>query len=201
MALLFRSISYLFHPLFVPIAGTAAYFIVTPKYTPLSLQSGNILPIFILTVIIPIICFFILKNLRLVQSAFLVNINERRYALLINIVILLMIVLKVIPNNYVMEVYYYFIGLLTAVLSCFFLLFIRFKASLHVLGIASFLMYLIALSIHFELNIIVAISAFTLLCGLVATSRLFLNKNSKKEVIAGFMIGIISQLITLKFWL
>lgn len=201
MKLFFKSISYLFHPLFAPIAGTFAYFIITPKYTPLSLQSGNILPIFILTVIIPIICFFILKNLRLVNSIFLVDINERKYALLINIVLLLMILLKVIPNNYVMEVYYYFVGLLTAFLSCFLLLFLRFKVSLHMISIGSFLMYLIALSIHFEINIIVAISFFTLLSGIVATARLFLNNNSKKEVVAGFLIGVISQLITLKFWL
>ena len=50
-------VSYIFHPLFVPIGGTVMYFLITPKYSSLEIQSGNILPIFILTVIIPIIIF------------------------------------------------------------------------------------------------------------------------------------------------
>ena len=57
-----HAISYIFHPLLAPIAGTLAYFSVAPTYISLEQQSGNILPIFILTVIIPIIFFFILKN-------------------------------------------------------------------------------------------------------------------------------------------
>ena len=58
---LFHIISYLFHPLFIPIGGTIAYFLLAP-YSTLETQSGNILPIFILTVIIPIIFFLILKS-------------------------------------------------------------------------------------------------------------------------------------------
>ncbi len=201
MTLFYRSISILFHPIFAPIAGAIAYFVVTPKYSPTALQSGILLPVIILTVIIPIICFVMLKNLNLVRSLFHLNLSERKYVLLIFIVILLMLIIKVIPNNYVLEIYYYFIGLLTAVMSCFFLLFLRFKVSLYVVAITSFLMYLIELSVHFEKNIVVAISLFTLISGLVGTSRLMFYEHSRKEVLSGFVVGIISQLITIEFWI
>lgn len=201
MRLLLRIISYVLHPLFIPFAGTMAYFLITPKYTPLAVQSGNILPIFILTIIIPIICFLIMRNLGIMRSIFVPNIKERKYTLYISMGLLLMVLLKVIPNNFTIELHYYFLGLLAATFSALVLLFFNFKCSMHLLGMGSLLMYLISLSIHFEVNITIAISIATLLCGLTATSRLYLNAHSKAEIIIGFLIGFLTQLFTLKFWL
>lgn len=69
------------------------------------------------------------------------------------------------------------------------------------MGVSSLLMYLIALSIHFEVNIVIAISFFTLASGLLATSRLYLQAHSRGEVVIGFMLGFLCQLMTLKYWL
>ncbi|MET6989091.1 hypothetical protein [Sediminicola arcticus] len=201
MRAFYQLISYLFHPLFIPIGGTLIYFIITPKYTPIEMQSGNILPIFILTVIIPIICYFILRNLGMVSSIFMPSVQERKYTLYISISLFLMIVYKVIPNNYSTELFYYFFGLITASLSCLLLLFFKFTSSIHLMGMGSLLMYLISLSIHFEINVVIAISVMTLATGLVASSRLYLRAHSKTELLIGFIIGMVSQLMTLKFWL
>lgn len=196
-----KAISFIFHPLIVPIAGTFAYFIITPKYSPLELQSGNILPIFILTVIIPIISFLILKNIGFVNSVELPTLKERKYPLYINLVLLLMIVYKVIPNNYVIELYFYFVGLLVATFAAIILLFFKIKSSMHMLGMGSLFMFLVNLSIHFEINITIALSLFILALGLVATSRLYLNAHSKAELVIGICVGVISQLLTVKYWL
>ncbi|KQC30057.1 hypothetical protein [Flagellimonas eckloniae] len=193
-------ISYIFHPLFIPIGGTALYFLVAP-YSTLEIQSGNILPIFILTVIIPIIFFLILKNLGVISSIFLPSVQERKYPLYISCILLLMVLYKVIPNNYVHELFYFFTGLLTATSAAIVLLFLKFKTSIHLLGMGSILMFMIGLSIRFETNITIAISIFTLLTGLVATSRLYLKAHSKTELLIGFIIGTCSQLIILKYWL
>ncbi len=201
MKLFFKTISYLFHPLFIPIAGTLAYFKITPKYSPLALQSGNILPIFILTVIIPIIAYMILTNIGLVNSIFSPSVKERRYPLYINILMLLMVIYKVIPNNFTIELYYFFVGLIGASVAALLLLFFKFKSSLHVMGMASLFMFLICLSIHFEKNITIGLGIFILATGLVATSRLYLNAHNKVEVLLGFLIGLISQLLTVRYWL
>ena len=129
-----HAISYIFHPLLAPIAGTLAYFSVAPTYISLEQQSGNILPIFILTVIIPIIFFFILKNIGVVHSVFAVTTKERSYALFINIALFLMIVLKVIPQNYINELYFFFVGLIAGHVAALLLIFLKFKASIHMLG-------------------------------------------------------------------
>lgn len=201
MRLFLKIVSYLFHPLLIPFAGTLAYFMLTPKYSPLELQSGNILPIFILTVIIPIISFLILRNLGLVSTIFLKRKTERTYPLIINIALLFMVLFKVIPNNYTIELYFYFVGLIAASTACLLALLLGVRGSLHMMGIGSFLMFLIGLSIHFEINITLAISLCTLAVGLTATSRLYLRAHNRAEVVIGFFIGLISQLLTFKFWL
>ncbi len=196
-----QAVSYIFHPLFIPIAGTIAYFIITPKYSPIEEQSGNILPIFILTVIIPIIAYLILKNVGLINSIFAPTIKERRYPLYISILLLLMVIYKVIPNNYTAELYYYFLGLIAASMASLLLLYLNFKSSLHLMGMGSIFMYLTCLSVHFEINITLALSALILLAGLVASARLYLKAHSKAELLVGFLIGAVSQLLTIKFWL
>ncbi|MEP3373118.1 MAG: hypothetical protein ABJL43_14140 [Maribacter dokdonensis] len=194
-------ISYLLHPLFIPIGGTVAYFLITPKYTPIEIKSASILPIFILTVIIPVVTYLILKNLGLVNSIELSSIKERKYPLYIHASILLLILYKVIPNNYVSELYFYFTGLLGATIACILLLFFNFKTSLHTVGISGLLMYLLNLSIHFEINLILAISFFILLTGAIITARLYLKAHTGIEVIMGLLIGLLSQLLTVRFWL
>lgn len=201
MKLFLQIVSYIFHPIFTPIAGTIAYFVITPKYSPLEQQGGNILPIFILTVIIPILSFFILRNIGVVQSMSLVRTKERLTPMLIFLALLLMILYKVIPNNYTPEIYFFFVGLVLANLSCFLLLLLNYKASLHMLGMGSLLMFLINLSIHFEINITLALSFFVLASGLVATSRLYLRAHSRMQVLIGFLLGIVSQILTVRFWL
>jgi len=200
MQFLLRIISYIFHPIFIPIFGTVTYFALAP-YSSLEQQNGTILPIFILTVIIPIIFFFILKNLKLITTIFAPSIKERIYPMLISSGIYFIILYKIIPQNYINEVYYFFIGLLTAAIAILVLLFLKFKASLHLLGMGSILLFLIGLSIHFEINITIAIGLVTLLSGLVTSSRLYLKAHTVPELILGFLIGASSQLYLFKFWL
>ena len=201
MRLLSQLVSYIFHPIFLPLAGTVSYFLITPKYSTIELKSGNILPIFILTIIIPILSFFILKNIGVVSSVFLTKPKERRYPLMINLILLLMILLKVIPDNYTIELYFFFLGLIAATSTCLLLLVLRFKTSLHMMGMGSILMFLIALSFHFERNIVIAISFMVFASGMVATARLFLKAHSRAELLIGFLVGLMSQLLTIKFWL
>ncbi len=201
MRIISQLVSYIFHPIFVPLAGTVSYFLITPKYTTLEMRSGNILPVFILTIIIPILSFFILKNLGIVGSVFLQKTEERKYPLMISLILLFMILLKVIPDNYNVELYFFFLGLIAASSTCLLLLYIPFKTSLHMMGMGSILMYLIALSFHFERNIVLAISFMFFASGLVASSRLYLKAHTRTELLIGFLVGAVSQLLTLKFWL
>lgn len=197
----YKIISSIFHPLFIPIIGTICYFKITPQYYTENHFLGNVLPIFILTVIVPIVCYVILRSIGIITSYSLPTLKERKYLLYISLALLLLVVYKVIPNNFSSELFFYFLGLVAAIFCSLLLLFIRFKSSLHATGMGGLLMFLISLSVHFEVNIIYAIAATVFCTGLVSTSKLYLKTNSTLEIIVGFIIGVSSQLITIKYWL
>lgn len=201
MRLFFQVVSYIFHPLFIPLAGTIGYFMVTPKYSPIEVQSGSLLPIFILTVIIPIISYLILKNVGLISSIFITSIKERRYPLYIHISLLLIIIYKVLPYYSIVELHFYFIGLLIAAMSTLVLFFFNVKNSMHLMGMGSLITFFVGLSVHFAINITIALSLLVLVTGMVTTSRLYLKAHTIAEIAIGFSIGVLSQLLLFKFWL
>lgn len=201
MRLLSKLFTYLFHPLLIPLYGTVFYFRVTPKYSPLEMQSGNVLPIFILTVIIPIISMLILRNLGMMKTRSLLRPEERIYPLLIFLALLLMVLFRVIPNNYAAELYFFFLGTVIATITCLVLALLGKSVSLHMVGMGSLLMFLIALSIDFEKNIVVAISLCTLCTGLVGTARLYLRSHGRAAILSGWLIGLVSQLLLIRFWM
>lgn len=112
-----------------------------------------------------------------------------------------MIIYKVLPINYTPELYYYFIGLILALTTSLLLLFIKFKTSMHMLGIGSLIMYLINLSLHFEINLTLSLSVLVLFAGIIASTRLYFKAHSKLEVIVGLLIGIVAQFLTISYWL
>lgn len=201
MKVFLKIIAYLFHPIFIPIGGSLFYFLVTKKYTSLGMKMGNLIPIFIITVVIPIICFLILRNMGFVNSILMPTIKERKYPTYVSLALLFMVVYKVIPYNYTPELYYYFISFIIGLLTSLLLLVLNFKTSLHMIGIGCLLTYVTNLSIHFEINLTLSISLFILATGLIASSRLYFRAHTKLEVLSGFIIGIISQLLTVSYWL
>ncbi|MEX0274102.1 MAG: hypothetical protein AB3N16_06975 [Flavobacteriaceae bacterium] len=196
-----KAVSYIFHPLLIPFAGTLAYFFITPKYSPEELQTGHLLPIAILTIFIPILAYLILYRAGFVSSLFLHDIRERKYPFIINCSLLFMVMYKVIPYQFTPELYYFFLGLLISQFAAFILLYFNFKASMHLMGLGNLILFLIALSIHFEINITLAIGTFIFFAGFVATSRLYLKAHNGGELLIGFLIGLLAQLLLIKFWL
>jgi len=69
------------------------------------------------------------------------------------------------------------------------------------MGIAGLTMFLIALSIHFKVNMLLWIGFFFFSNGWVASSRLHTESHTYPELIVGFFVGLIPQLILVSFWL
>ncbi|WP_445383170.1 hypothetical protein [Robiginitalea sp. IMCC43444] len=196
-----KLISYAFHPLLIPFYGTFLYFEITPKYSPEGMKTGSLLPIFILSVVIPSISLLILRNLGMLRTYKLLSSEERVYPLLINLALLLLIFSRIIPNHYSPEIYYFFMGLVLANTAALLMAIFKKVISLHMVGIGSLLMFLINLSLHFEKNIIVAVSLCTLVSGLIASSRLYSNIHGRASLLTGWLLGVISQLILIQFWI
>lgn len=196
-----RVAAYIFHPLFMPLLGVIAYFLITPKFTEPDFVQAKLYAIIIITLFIPIVVFFLLKNLGLVQSVHLVEVKERKYPLMIQCILLLLILRMVFKPYDDPELYYFFLGILFTTLTALFLVFFKFKISLHQMAIAGVTVFFIGLSLHFQVNMLTGIAAFFIINGLVASSRLESDSHTYPELIGGFFIGAIPQLMMFPFWL
>lgn len=198
---LLKSISYIFHPLIMPLLGVVFYFSKTPRFIPDPVMKAKVFSITILTLILPILLYFLLKTIRKVESLDLKTSKERIIPLILNVLILVLILNRVLPYDEIPELYYFYLGILFSTLTCLFLAFLKFKASIHMIGSAGFFMFAIALSIHFKININGTIALMCVIIGAIATSRLHLKAHTNSELLIGFIVGLMPQLILLNYWL
>lgn len=193
--------SLLFHPLLMPLLGSAIYFYLTPRFIEPDLVTSRLFSIGIITITIPIVIFFLLKTIGQVESIYLRNVWERKYPLMIQC-ILLLLVIKMIFDPYLSpEIYYFFIGILFTTMTALIMVFFKVKVSLHQAGVAGILFFLIGLSAHFKINLLSLISLFLFVNGWVASSRLQAEAHTYGELISGFAIGAFPQFILYTFWL
>ena len=201
MNFLLKSVSYLFHPLWMPLAGTLLYFLVSPRFFPINVIKAKILAVAIMTVFIPVVFFFMLKTLGKVSSHYLEEVKERKWPLVLYAG-LAFIVMKFVLNSFdYPELYYFFFGIFISSLAGLSLVYLNIKASLHMIGLGGLLAFLILLSLHFSLNLVYTISFFVAVLGLTASSRLYLKAHNSSEITIGILLGMIPQLAVGVYWL
>ena len=193
--------AYLFHPLLMPLLGTLIYFVVTPRFVDRDLLLAKLTAVCIISFLIPLVTYFLLKNLHIVSSIQLEDVKERKVPLMLQCLLLLLII-KMVFNPYDSpELYYFFIAVLFSAISALILVFLKQKISLHQMAISGVAMFVIGLSVHFKVNLLVWIILLFFANGWVASSRLHTNSHTPAELIMGFFLGVIPQLILLNFWL
>lgn len=181
--------------------GVIFYFSKAPRYIPYPIIKAKIFSLFILTVILPVLLYFLLKTIKQVDSIYLENVKHRIIPLILNCFIAILIIIKILPPKEFVELYFFFVGILLSTITCLILAVLSFKASIHMIATGGLLMFFIALSIHFNINLSGSIALMFLITGAVGSSRLYLKAHDKNELIIGLLIGIIPQLILLNYWL
>ncbi|MDG5490782.1 hypothetical protein [Psychroserpens sp. SPM9] len=201
MNFILKSISYIFHPLLMPLLGVIFYFSKTPRYIPEPMMKAKVFSITILTIILPILLYYLLKTLNKVATIHLENVEERRLPLFINCIITVLVIARVLPIDEIPELYFFFIGILISTITCLALALVKFKASIHMIASAGFFMFAIAVAIHFKINTNGTIALMCIILGAIATSRLHLKAHTSVELITGFFVGLLPQLLLLNYWL
>ena len=196
-----KLVSYIFHPLFMPLFGSLLYYAITPKYSPLEIKGSVLIKIIILTICIPIILYYLLKNLGLVSSIFLEKVSDRKIPLYAQLVLIFLVLRVVMPQTYAPELYFFFVGILATSVGCLLLVFFKIKASIHMMGIASITMFVVVLSIHYKINLLILIGLLVIFSGLVATSRLSLKAHTVTELTLGSLLGLVPQFMVINYWM
>ena len=193
--------SYLFHPIFVPVFGTLFYFLFSNYYFTEQQKYLILLQISIITILIPISFYYLLRSFGKVDSVMVYQLSQRKIPLTIQAVLIFILITKSITAEVIPELYYYFLGGLISTFLLLILLFLKIKASIHMVGISTLTIFVIALSLHYHSNAIYTIAFLIAMNGIVASSRLELQAHTNKELVIGFFSGMLPQLILTYFWL
>lgn len=185
----------------MPLLGVIFYFSKSPRFIPDPIIKAKVFSITILTVILPILLFYLLKTLKKVSSYHLESTNERIIPLILNGAISILVIVRVLTLDEIPELYFFFLGIISSTLACLILAFLKFKASIHMMASGGFFMFAVAVGIHFKININGTLALMCIILGAIATSRLHLKAHTNIELIIGFFIGLVPQLVMLNYWL
>jgi len=195
-----KVISYAIHPIVIPTIATIIYFMILPKHTPREMELLVIASVFVGTYIIPLFFLLTLKSSKVIENLHLNDTQERKFPIMffISISILISTLLKRIPN--IMELSLFFYGMTLSLVIVYLLLYLKFKTSLHMIGISGLIGFFIFFSYEFKMNILLLIAFLFLLAGFIAISRIKLKAHNMKEIYWGAMIGILSEFAVYIFY-
>ena len=193
--------SYLFHPIFIPVYAALFYFFGNDSYFSNPEKYLAVFQIAIITIVVPVLLFFLLRSMGKIDSMMIPDISQRKTPLIILCFLTILLIRKNITIDYFPQLYFFFLGGLFSTFSALILLFFNTKASLHSMAMSTLTVFVIGLSIHYQTQSIYTIAFLIFMNGVVASSRLEMNAHTPKELTIGFLLGIIPQLLLFRLWL
>lgn len=184
----------------MPLIGVVFFFSKSPRFLTYELIVNKLISVSILTIALPILLFFLLKTVGKTKSIYLERVEERILPLAFNIVILGILLLRVFPDNQLIELHFFFVAILMSNIVCFILALLKFKASIHMIAVCGVFTFFTMLAIKYSININGTLALMAILTGAIATSRLHLKAHSNLELIIGAFIGILPQIIVINYW-
>jgi len=194
--LLAKIISYVFHPLFIPVYLT--YFIIEIRSYQLAgindwLNLRLLLQVVVNCTFLPLVSILLLRALKFIDSIFLKTQKDR----IIPYIICMTFYFwnwYVFKNNHLVK------DLVSMSMAIFnasvfgFLVNISMKVSMHAIsaGVMSTFVALLAFTDSNSFSLYLAIAV--LLSGIICTSRLIVSDHRPNEIYYGFLIGVFSQL-------
>lgn len=193
--------SYIFHPIFSSIYGTLFFFGIAKNYFNNPQIYITLIQVTILTVLMPLSMYFLFRSLGLLSSFTEASIAERRMPIAIQAILLFVLIKYSISKEMFTELYYFFLGGLLSTLVVLSAVLLKFKASLHMIGISAITAFIYGLSLYYQLPFTYLIGICIICMGFVASSRLYKKAHTPIELIAGIFIGMVPQLLLFKYWL
>ena len=198
---IFPFFSYLFHPVFIPIYATLFYLFSNHSYFVNNEKYLVLLQVGVITFVIPILFFFLLRRIGKISSIMIPELSERKFPLVIQCFLIILLVRKSITLERYPELHFFLLGALISTLIALILLFANKKASLHMMGLSALTFFVFGLSLHHNTQNIALIVFLVLMNGVVASSRLIMKAHTPKELILGVLLGSIPQILLLFVWL
>ena len=185
------------HPLFMPVYAMLLIFEFNP-YIDLQIPKNvqiivlSILSIF--TILLPLLTAIILHKLGVVKSIYMKTAEERKWPFLLS-VLWYYLGFELLTNvSLPASLYLLMIGAITVILIAHFIT-LRWKISVHMLGVGGVIGAMIGLSQRFQFNHFYIILFMFFVAGLIGYARLKTNSHNYRQVYAGFILGIMIEWI------
>ena len=191
-----KFISYVFHPLFIPLYVT--YFIIQIRFYQFAGISdwGNLrilLQVFVNCTFLPLASILLLRALNFIDSIFLKTQRDR-------IIPYIICMIFYFWNWYVFKNNHEVKDLVSMSMAIFnasvlgFLVNISMKVSMHAIAVGVMVTFIALLAFTDSSSFSFYLSIAVLIAGIVCTSRLIVSDHSQKEIYYGLLIGVFSQL-------
>jgi hypothetical protein len=186
-----KVISWVFHPLFIPLYGLLIIFAAPTLfwYLPFKVKKILFLVLMINNVLIPLSLIPFLRYRKLIGSWQIEKRKERIIPLIavLTLYSITTFIMIGLPIPVFVKAYFISTALLVLIV-----LVINFwwKISLHSVGAGALLGIVVTLSLRMSVSLTWFLIPAVLISGLVLTSRLKLNKNSPVQVYIGFLTGL-----------
>ena len=188
-------ISVVGHPLFMPFYAMILIFEFNPYIdlqVPNSIQAIVLTLLSVFTILLPIITVIVLQKFGVVKSIYMKTIEERKWPFLLS-VLWYYLGFEFLRNIALpISLYLLMIGAITVILIAHFIT-LRWKISVHMLGIGGVIGSMIGLSQRFQFDHFYLILALFFVAGLIGYARLKTNSHTYLQVYAGFILGVIVE--------
>ena len=171
-----------------------SYFLNKEKYIVL-------LQVSIFTIVIPILLFLGLRSTGKISSAMAPLVSERKIPLVLQCFLLIFLVRTTITIERYPELHFFFLSAILSTLIALILLFANIKTSLHMMGISALTFFVLGLNLHFQTQNVYSLLFLIMMNGFVASSRLQMNAHTPKELLIGFLTGVLPQVLLMVLWL
>jgi membrane-associated phospholipid phosphatase len=191
----YKFISTVLHPIVVPTLGVLIYFIFVSQSVGQDQQFLLLGLVFGITYIIPVLALIILKSLGLIRSFQVNTIRERRMPVLLMTLLFYLLGNTLGQFTMLEDLGLLFYGTSFSLLCSYLFFAFELKSSLHLLSMGSALGFFLVIMNLYGLSLLPIVMVIILLTGLVASSRLYLNAHTPKELISGFSLGFLGQIL------
>ncbi len=187
-----RIISYIFHPLLMPIYTFAILFSMKIYFASIiSLQGKLMIMIFVFlsTFFFPAIFTFFLWRTKMISSLHLEKKEERTMPFLFTIIFYFGSY-YMLRTNGIPPIYWFILLASTLMIILAFLINFKFKISIHTMAIGALTGIVIGISYRFGIDMLLPILLLIIIGGLVGFSRLTLNAHRPQEIYSGYLLGL-----------
>ncbi|HBO27261.1 MULTISPECIES: hypothetical protein [Culturomica] len=192
MKIIAQGISYLFHPLLIPLYGlflifnSNSVFSLIPEKVRLYCYGMTFITLFL----VPLLSMLVFKKFKLITSFDLELKQERIYPVLVTIfsAFLGFYLIGMVPyTNIVQQLYL----VLIIMLSAFSIITMRWKISMHMTAAGAVCGFVSVLGLKYLGDVRPLLMLTLFVSGALATCRLYLKKHNPAQIYAGFFFGLV----------